>query len=170
MFEKFIIPALSFHLSIIVPAFQDVLPKDGIYSGTLSEWTLMDNVATKRPILDIRRVKNILQRRDASCDLNYKKVMGVTARTVSTEELYAATNWCRQEFYQDSLKEFRNNDPLFADKILPFFLEAVRTDILSNAYFGDISRLPTAEWSTNKYDGIFKWIALLLACEGTDND
>jgi hypothetical protein len=79
---------------------------------------------------------------------------------ISTEELYAGTQFCRNEFYQGDLKEFRSKDPLFAQKILPYFQQIVNTDILSNAYFGDVSRVagPTAAWSTDKFDGVFKWI------------
>lgn len=160
MFETFAIDSLSFHESIIHPAFADVLPQGFPYTGTLNEFTLMDNVVTKKPIVDIRRHQNILQRRDASCDIVYKKVFGATTRQISVEEIYAGTSFCRNEFYSGDLKEFRAKDPLFGSKILPYFQQALNTDIASNSYFGDVERVgaPTDTWSTNIFDGVFKWI------------
>ena len=160
MFEKFYIEPLAFHMAIVVPAFQDLVPAGGIYSNTLSEWTLMDSVATKSPIINIKRLKNIMQRRDKSCDINYKRVMGATVRQITVDEVYGATSVCWNEFYQEALRDFRAKDPVFQDKVMPFFEQAFITDLLSNAYFGDTTRLvtSTAEWSTNIFDGIFKWI------------
>lgn len=159
MFESVIIEPLAFHEAVIAPAFADILPQGFPYNGTLNEFTLMDDVATKRPIIDIRRAQNILQRRDASCDIIYKKVFGASTRQISVEELYAATQFCRNEFYQGALKDWRAKDPLFANKILPFFQGAANTDIATNSYFGDVDRvaLSSDTYSTNKYDGIFKW-------------
>lgn len=158
MFETFSIDSLSFYEAIIQPQFADLVPVGVPYS--LNDFTIMDDVPTKRPIIDIRGTQNILQRRDASCDLNYKKVVGATVRSISTEELYAATQICRNEFYQGCLKDWRAGDPLFGNKIVPFFLKAINADIASNAYFGDVERfVPTTNmWSTNIFDGVFKWI------------
>jgi len=160
MFESFEIPSLAFHEAVIHPAFADILPQGFPYQGTLNEFTLMDNVKTKKPIVDIRRAKNIMQRRDASCDIIYKKVFGATTRMISVEEVYGATQFCRNEFYQGALKDWRAKDPLFGEKILPYFQQALNTDIASNSYFGDVDRvtLVTDEWSTNIFDGVFKWI------------
>lgn len=159
MFAQFVIPALSLFESIVHPAFQDLVP-DGPYTGMLHEFTVMDDVPYRRPIVDLRKIKNILQRRDASCDLIYKKIMNVDTRIITTDDLYAATQMCKHEFYQGALKDWRNDDPLFGNKILPFFKDAVKTDIASNSYFGDVSRTisPSSQWSTDKYDGIFKWL------------
>lgn len=160
MFETFSIPSLAFHEAIIQPAFADIIPQGFPYTGTLNEFTLMDDVVSKRPIVDIRRVQNILQRRDASCDINYKKVVGATTRQISVEEVYGATQFCRNEFYKGCLKDWRNNDPLFGNKILPFFQSAVLIDVASNSYFGDVERVVAvnAQWSSNIFDGVFKWI------------
>lgn len=160
MFQSFSIDSLAFHLAVIAPAFADIIPQGLPYRGTLNEFTLMDNVPTKRPIVDIRRHQNIMQRRDASCDIIYKKVFGASVRHISTEEIYSATSFCRNSFYQGDLKDFRAKDPVFEEKILPFFQQAIVSDIMSNSYFGDVNRvvLPTAAWSTNVYDGVFKWI------------
>lgn len=158
--ETLVIDSLSFFEAVIQPAFADIIPQGFPYRGTLNEFTLMDNVPSSRNIVDIRRVQNILQRRDGSCDINYKKVVGATTRKISTEEVYGATQFCRNEFYKGALKDWRNNDPLFGNKILPYFQGAVNVDIASNSYFGDVDRVvaPTAQWSTNIYDGVFKWL------------
>lgn len=160
MFKTFSIASLAFHLAVIAPAFADILPQDFPYRGTLNEFTIMDNVSSSRPIVNIRRHQNILQRRDASCDIIYKNVFGADTRKISVEEIYGATQWCQNGFYQGDLKDYRNEDPLFEDNILPFFQQAVNTDIASNSYFGDVDRVgsPTDTWSTNVFDGIFKWI------------
>lgn len=160
MFETFSIDSLAFHAAVIQPAFADLVPQGFPFRGSLNEFSLMDNVPSKRPIIDIRRHQNILQRRDASCDIIYKKVFGATTRSISTEEIYAGTTFCRNEFYQGALKDWRAKDPLFEQRILPYFQEAVNTDIATNAYFGDVDRvvLPTAAFSTNVFDGVFKWI------------
>ncbi len=160
MFETFVIDSLSFHEAVIAPAFADIIPQGFPYRGTLNEFTLMDNVSSSRTIVDIRRVQNILQRRDASCDLNYKKVVGASTRKISVEEVYGATQFCRNEFYKGALKDWRNNDPLFGSNILPYFQGAVNIDVASNSYFGDVDRVVpvSAQWSTNVFDGVFKWL------------
>jgi hypothetical protein len=164
MFETVSIDSLAFHAAVIMPAFADIIPQGFPFRGTLNEFSLMDNVATKKPIIDIRRAQNIMQRRDASCDIIYKKVFGASVRFISTEEIYSATQFCRNEFYQGALKDWRANDPLFGNKILPYFQQAVNTDIATNAYFGDVSRvgLPTDQFSTNVFDGVFKWMKFYI--------
>lgn len=160
MFETFKIDSLAFYEAIIQPAFADIVPDGWPFKGSLNEFTLMDGVVSSRPIIDIRRTQNILQRRDASCDINYKKLTGASTRKISTEEIYGATQFCRNEFYQGCLKEWRAKDPLFGNKILPYFQQAINADVASNAYFGDVDRIvpTTATWSTNVFDGVFKWM------------
>lgn len=165
MFETFSIDSLAFHAAVIQPAFADIIPQGFPFTGTLNEFSLMDNVVSKKPIIDIRRNQNIMQRRDATCDIKYKKVFGATTRNISTEEVYGATQFCRNEFYQGCLKDWRSKDPLFGNKILPYFQQAVNTDVATNAYFGDVDRvgLPTNQFSTNVFDGVFKWIKKYIA-------
>lgn len=160
MFQSFKIDSLAFFESIIFPAFGDLAPNAVGFNGTLKEFTVMDNVVSSRPIIDIRRAQNIMQRRDASCDIIYKNLFGASVRKVSTEEIYGAVKFCRNEFYQGCLKEFRAKDPLFGSKILPYFKSAINTDLTTNAYFGDVNRVsaPGAQFSTDIFDGIFKWI------------
>lgn len=161
MFQQFTLDSLSFYELVIEPAFQDLVPADFPFQGGLNEFTIMDSVATCRPIIDIRKQQNILQRRDASCDIIYKRVYGASTRKVCTEELYAGTSFCRNAFYQGDLKDFREkNLDVFESKILPYFQQAVNTDIFTNAYFGDVDRVgsPTDAYSTTVFDGVFKWI------------
>lgn len=160
MFQTFSIPSLSFFESIVAPAFQDQAKEAVGWKGTLNEFTLMDNVVSKRPIIDIRRQQNIMQRRDASCDIIYKNLFGASTRSITTDEIYGAVKFCRNEFYQGCLKDFRAKDPLFGEKILPYFKKALNTDLTTNGYFGDTDRpsLPTATFSTDVFDGVFKWM------------
>lgn len=163
MGEKLYIDSLAFFEVIVKPAFQDLLPINGYnVIDMLSEFTLMDGIASSRPIIDILRKQNILQRRDASCDLNYSKLFSTSTRKIYTDEVYAAVKLCRNELYQGCLRDWRANRAAFEDKIQPYFQSAVMTDMATNAYFGDTSRvvLPSATWSTNKFDGVFKWLKL----------
>lgn len=160
MFQSFTIPSLAFHTAVIAPQFADQA-KDAVgYRGTLNEFTLMDDVVSSRPIIDIRRAQNIMQRRDASCDIVYKNLFGATTRKISTEEIYGAVKFCRNEFYQGCLKEYRAKDPLFGNKILPYFKSAINVDLTTNSYFGDVTRssAANAQFSTDIYDGVFKWL------------
>jgi hypothetical protein len=163
--QSFSIPSLAFFEAIIAPAFADQAVDAVGFNGTLREFTLMSNVVSSRPIIDIRRTQNIMQRRDASCDIVYKNLFGATIRKITTTEIYGAVKFCRNEFYQGCLKEFRANDPLFGKRILPYFRSAINIDLTTNAYFGDINRTTTGAeaYSTDLFDGIFKWIKLYTA-------
>lgn len=158
--KTFAIPSLAFHLLVIAPVFGDRVTEDSKFKGLLSEFTIMDNVSSSKPIIDIKRNANILQRRDASCDIIYKKVFGATTRKIYVDEIYGASQFCRNEFYQGDLKDWRNNDPVFGEKILPFFQNAIATDIATNAWFGDTSRVVSANdaHSTGVFDGVLKHI------------
>lgn len=164
--NTFSLDSLSVFEEIIRPAFADLIPGDNpLRPGTLQEFTLMDDVVRPRAIVDIRRLQNILQRRDASCDLNYKKVMNTTTRTISTEPIYGATSLCRNEFYQGALEDLRAGDPIFEEKILPIFKGAMKIDITSNAYFGDRTRDPLVNWSVHVFDGVFTWMKKYIATQ-----
>jgi hypothetical protein len=161
MFETFQIDSLSFHKLIVSPAFADLAPDTAQgYTGYLNEFTLMDDVSSSRPIVDIKRAQNIMQRRDASCDIIYKKVFGASTRKITTDEVYGATQFCRNEFYQGALKDWRGKDPLFGKRILPYFQKAMSIDLVTNSYFGDVDRVTAvaANFSTGVYDGVFKWL------------
>lgn len=160
--ELFIVPSQSFFSGVIHPAFSALVGGDGVYSGVLSEFTVMDNVPSKRPIIDIRQKMKILQRRDASCDLNYKKIMGTDKRSIEVSDLYGAVKTCKHEFYQGDLRDWQSEDEAtFGAMIQPFFQDAMRIDLAANAWFGDTERTDTAalSFSTCEFDGIFKWLA-----------
>lgn len=165
MNETFIISSEEFATVIIAPAFQDLTPAMP-YESTLFDWTPNDlKGKASRQLLNIRRTGNILQRRDASCDLNYKKMMGSSTRKITADELYGAVKHCAHEFYQGSLKDFRAKDPVFASRILPFFQAAIRQDIVTNSYFGSLDRAPNpnSEYSTTMFDGALVWIKKYIA-------
>lgn len=161
-FETFVITPMELFEGVIHPAFSDMLPPgEGVYDGVLAEFTLMDDVPNRRPIVDIRKKMKILQRRDASCDLNYKKIMGTGVRSIEVSDLYGAVQNCKHEFYQGDLRDWENEDgDMFGSKILPYFKDAMRTDVAANAWFGDVDRIDTAAYnfSTCEFNGVFKWL------------
>jgi hypothetical protein len=163
--EKFILSSQEFAQFIIEPAFADLTP-DMPYESTLFDWTPVDlKGKASQQLVNMRRTGNILQRRDASCDLNYKTMMGTTLRKITADELYAAVKHCGNSFYQGALKDLRGKDQAFATKILPFFQQAVRQDIVSNGYFGSTNRAhnPASTFSTTMYDGAFEWLKKYVA-------
>lgn len=164
---EWIIEPLSQFSVIVQPTFEDLLPQgNGAFDGFLNDVVYMDNVPYHKPMIDITPVFNILQRRDASCELVYKQIGKFGMRDIETHELYAGTQICKTEFYQGALKNFREKDmQTFGKYITPFFLGATRTDIASNFWFGDINRtnLSTYQFSYCAYPGIFKWISTYIA-------
>ncbi|WP_313215014.1 hypothetical protein [Soonwooa sp.] len=160
MFERFTVGPKSYYEVLVKPHFADFIP-DGPYNGTLGEFSVMDDVSSKRTIVDILGARNILKRRDASCNIVFSPVGKASIRKIETDPIYAATKHCENEFYQGCLEDFRNKDPKFRDYILDFFLKAIKVDIDSNAYFGDIDRANDSNgvWNWNTFDGIFKHYA-----------
>lgn len=154
----------AYYELLVKPHFADLIP-DGAYNGTLNEFTVMDDVSSKRKIVEILGNRNILKRRDASCNIVFSPVGKASIRQIETDPIYAATLQCDNEFYQGCLEDFRNSDPKFTDYIMDFFLKAIKVDIDSNAYFGDIERSndPTGVWNWNTFDGVFKHLANFIA-------
>lgn len=157
---------------IIHPNFNTIAEDyTGSYRGTLSEFTIYDKVSLAKgtPIVDIFSKRNILQRKDRGCKLNWTKLAEVSARKITIDELYGATENCQEEFYQGCLKDFREHNDKFEEMIIDFFIEANRMDLASNSYFGDITRPsdPEGQWSWNIYDGIFTKYAKYIE-EGGD--
>ena len=166
-FKTLTINPAAYYELLVKPHFADLIP-DGNYNGTLAEFTVMDDVSSKRKIVDILGKSNILKRRDASCNITFSPVGKASVRQIETDALYGATTQCDNEFYQGCLEDFRNSNPKFTDYILDFFLKAIKVDIDSNAYFGDIERAsdPNDIWNWNSFDGIFKQYAKFIA-DGT---
>ena len=165
-FKRVSITGPNFYETIVKPNLGDLVPDANFMSGAMGEFTVLDDVADSRKIVDIKPIGNILERRDASCKIVYKSVGEANVRRISTTELYGATQFCRQEFYQGCLKDWRNGDPVFQTKILEFFRKAIARDMVSNMYFGDVARVEAANavWSTNKFDGVFtQWKKYIAA-------
>ncbi|WP_123868061.1 hypothetical protein [Chryseobacterium lactis] len=167
MNERFLVGPKSYYEMLVKPHFADLLP-DGSFNGTLNEFTVMDDVSSKRKIVEIMGNQNILKRRDASCNIIFSPVGKASIRQIETDEIYGATKHCENEFYKGCLEDFRNKDPKFRDYIMDFFLKAIKVDITSNAYFGDIDRANDGNgiWSWNVFDGIFKHYAKFIS-DGT---
>jgi hypothetical protein len=155
------IEPLSLFTAIVHPAVTDVLgPGENAYDGVMQDFIVMDDVPYKRPIIDITKLSNTLRRRSATCDMIYKQVGNTALRYIETNQLIAATKQCDHEFYQGALQDFAaKRMETFNNKIIPFFLASNRTDIATNAWFGDVNRASTTMFSTNAFDGIIKWIA-----------
>ncbi len=155
--EPLIVGSQAFYELLVHPHFADLIP-DGPYSGTLGEFTVMDDVVSKRKIIDILGSRNILKRRDASCNIDFTPVAKGGLRTIEVETIYGATLQCDNEFYQGCFKDFISQHEKFRNYVLTFFEKAIKVDLDSNAYFGDITRPddPSGLWNWNVFDGIFK--------------
>lgn len=156
-FKTLTVSPAAYYELLVKPHFADLIP-DGPYKGTLGEFTVMDDVSSKRKIVDILGTRNILKRRDASCNIVFSPVGKASIRQIETDPIYSATMQCDNEFYQGCLEDFRNSNPKFTDFIMDFFLKANKADIDSNAYFGDIDRPNDSAgiWNWNTFDGVFK--------------
>lgn len=167
-FKSITVNGPNYYKEIVLPSFGDFITDANVMNGFFGEFMVLDDVTDSRKIIDITPVKNILKRRDASCKIVYEPVGRADVRRISVTDLYAATQYCAQEFYQGCLKDWRNSDPSFIPKILQFFRKAVREDLLSLMYFGDVSRVDNANatYNTNKFDGIFTQYSKYVA-DGT---
>lgn len=170
--KPFTVPAKAMHELIVMPQFGDVLDDSGnvtLPSDEEGDWNIMDNVVYQRPVLDLFGNQNILKRRDATCKLIYSPAARLGARYITTEKLYAAVEDCQEEYYQGSFQDYENEDfqAMFA-QIMPIMEKGLATDLYSNKYFGDVSRMSDVNgvWSWNKFDGIFTWYARYIA-DGT---
>lgn len=152
---------------MVKPHFADLNPV-GDTPGAPGAFTVMDNVPSKRKILDIIGGGAIIERKEASCDIQYKPVASLKPRTIEVDKLYGATTTCDEEFYAGCMEDFQNDSDVFVKFVIDWFGRLVKKDIQSNAFFGNIERGndPNNFWSWNKYDGIFKWIARYIA-DGT---
>lgn len=156
-FKKISITPLQFFEEIVKPSFGDLIPDTAVNSGYFGEFVVMDDVPNERKILDITPVSNIIKRRDASCKIVFSPVGKADVRRISTTDLYAATEFCAQEFYQGCLKDWKKGDASFVPRIFEFFRKAIRRDMVGMLYFGDVNRVDAngASWNTNKFDGVY---------------
>lgn len=167
MDQQWIIEPLAMFDAIVHPSITDLLPAGtGAYDGVMQDFVVMDDVPYKRPIVDLTKKYNILAARDKSCALVYKQIGTTDLRDIETRQLFAGTQMCKHEFYQGALRDWANKDSeTFGNKITPFFLDAVRTDLATNAWFGDDTRTNTGQYafSVTAFNGIFKWIATYIS-------
>lgn len=157
-FKRITISGPQFFEEIIAPSFGDLVEGRDVRNGYFGEFMVMDDVPYERKIIDIRRLKNILKRRDASCATVFDPIARAGLRKVSVTELGGAVKFCRDEFYQGCLKDWRNGDPVFIDKILQYFKNAIATDLISLMYFGDVTLPEDADpdqFNVNEIDGVF---------------
>lgn len=157
-------PALFYQL-ILQPTFADVAPAfNGSYEGLLQEFSIMPNVSLGlgQGLIDLTSNVGILQRKDRSCNTNWKTVGTTANRRIYVSELYGAVKNCEEEFYDGCWKDYREGNAQFKEFIVSFFNKAISTDIMTNAWFGDVARPDDAGdigWSWNKFDGIVAQIA-----------
>jgi hypothetical protein len=157
-FRRITINGPQFFEEIIVPSFGDLIADRDVRNGYFGEFMVMDDVPHEKKIIDIRRFKNVLKRRDADCSSVYEPLARAGLRIIRVTELGAAVKFCREEFYQGCLKDWRNGDPVFYNRITAFFRNAIATDLISLMYFGDVSRAENSDpdsFNTNKFDGIY---------------
>lgn len=165
--------AKAVHKFIVMPQFGDVIEEEigGVTqpSDEQGDWQLMNDVRWRVPILQLQGQQNVLKRRDATCKYIYTPIGKLGARYIYVEALYAATEECREEFYQGCFIDFEdNNYDMIFNNLMPILQKAVGTDIYTNKYFGDVTREgdPTSTWSWNKFDGVFTQLQKHIA-DGT---
>lgn len=165
-FRRVSISGPQFFEEVLIPSFGDLVEGMDVRNGFFGEFQVLDDVAHERKIIDIRRLKNILKRRDASCATTFDPISRAGLRKITVTELGGAVKFCREEFYQGCLKDWRNGDPVFIDKIESFFRNAIATDLMSLMYFGDVD-LPADNdpdhFNVNAFDGIITQYKKYLA-------
>jgi hypothetical protein len=168
-FKPFRVNPKALHEFIIMPMFSDIIGPQGTVTQPSPEegdWSIMDDVIWRRPIIELTGNQNVLKRRDATCKLIYSPIGKLGSRYIFTEPLYAAVEDCIEEFYQGCFIDFEqgNYDMIF-ENLMPILEKAVATDIYTNKYFGDVTRAadPTGTWSWNKFDGVFTHLSRYIA-------
>lgn len=157
-FKRVSINGPQFFELILKPSFGDLVDGMDVRNGYFGEFIVMNDVAHERKIIDIRRLQNILRRRDASCSMEYQPIAKAGLRKITVTELSAGVKMCREEFYQGCLKDWRNGDPAFLDGIVKYFKNGIATDLITLMYFGDESLAANSDpndFNVNQLDGIF---------------
>lgn len=155
--------------TIVMPQFGDVLDENGdvmITSAEEGDWTVMDDVPYKETLFELFGSRNLLKRRDATCKIIRSSLGRVGARYITTEKLYIAAENCQQELYRGAFRDWESRSDVFQERALEIIQRAAGDDIFSNKWFGKESRIANANWSLNKFNGIFFWINQAIA-DGT---
>jgi hypothetical protein len=157
-FKRVSINGPQFFELIVKPSFGDLVPGLGVRNGYFGEFIVMTDVAHERKIIDIRRLKNILRRRDASCHTEYTPIAKAGLRKIIVTELGGGMKMCKEEFYQGCLKDWKKGDPAFVDGIVDYFRNGIATDMMTLMYFGDVELPEDSDpnnFNVNQFDGIF---------------
>jgi hypothetical protein len=158
--QTYTVDPMAAHEVIVMPQFGDVIDENGevvIPSSETGDWTVLDDVPYGRPLIQIFGKKNLLKRRDATCKLIRSSFGTASAKEIFTRKLYLAAENCENELYQGAFKDWESRTDIFQEKALELIGEAVGTDMFSNKWFGNDNRANNANWSLNKFNGIFYW-------------
>lgn len=149
------------HEVIVMPQFGDVIGENGeviIPSDESGDWTIIDNVPHSVPLIQIFGQRNLLKRRDATCKLIRSSFGKTAAREIFTRKVYVAAENCQQELYQGAFRDWEGQTDIFEERALELIGKAVGADMFSNKWFGKESRANNANWSLNKFNGVWYYI------------
>jgi hypothetical protein len=158
---RYNVDAKSAHEVIVMPQFGDVIDENGeivIPSNETGDWTIIDDVPFARPLIQIFGNRNLLKRRDATCKLIRSSFGKATAREIFTRKLYVAAENCQNELYQGALRDWESRPDVFQEQALTLIGKAVGADMFSNKWFGKEGRANNANWSLNKFNGVWYYI------------
>jgi len=148
---------------IVQPSFSDIPQGQTWYGDTMHLWRVIDNVSLVNGLsmVDVFKKQNFLKRKDRSCETVWSKVATTGARKLTVTEVYSATQYCQEEFYDGGLKDLRAKPEVFRNIVFDLLEEGDRMDMLTNNYFGDKDRAddPNGVWNWNTYDGVVVKIA-----------
>lgn len=162
-FQRLTVEAASANEVLVMPHFGDIIDENGevmIASDEEGDWQMWNDIPYKRNIFDIYGNKNLLKRRDATCKLIYSSLGTMSNRVIETTALYLAAENCQRELYQGAFRDWESRSDVFTEKALELISLAVGTDLFSNKWFGFTGRPANAEYSLNKFNGIWHWIAV----------
>jgi hypothetical protein len=168
-FQRLNVDPLAATQVLVMPHFGDVIDENGdiiIPSAEQGDWQVWDNVPYSVPIIDILGNKNLLKRRDATCKIIYSSLGTLSNRVITTEKVYIAAENCQQELYQGAFRHWESRSDVFREKALELISNAVGVDLYTNKWFGWTARPANADYSLNKFNGIWHWLAAGVA-DGT---
>lgn len=160
-FQTLVIDPKAFHEVMVMPHFGDVIGENGtvvIPSDEEGDWMVIDDVPHTRPVIEIVGSKNLLKRRDTTCKIIRSSLGTVSARYIKTEKVYISAENCQQELYQGAFRDWESRSDVFREKAIEIIMKAFGTDSFTNKWFGKEGRAANADWSLNKYNGIWTWL------------
>lgn len=152
---------------VVQPSFADIKPGDSMYPDTLHLFEIVDNVslANGMSMIDVFQKQNFLKRKDRSCKTVWSTVGTTGSKRLTLTELYSATEFCQEEFYAGDIADLRHNPEIFRNITLDILTRGTRNDMLTNCYFGDVTRADDANkvWNWNSFDGVVRKITEYIA-------